>query len=190
MTWVALHEVTHAVQFAGVPWLHAHMAGLVRELLQKRRSSHRNPRGSCGCPPARRSGDFGGALRRGDLISIVTSQAERETLDRVQAVMAVIEGHAEHVMDAVAPDLLPSLPGCARRSTGVGARSRDSRACSPGCSDSSSSYGSTSRASTSATRSFASVDRGPASRVLRARGAADARRARGSLRLVGSDQYR
>jgi putative hydrolase len=35
---------------------------------------------------------------------------ERETIDRVQAVMAVIEGHAEHVMDAVAPDLLPSLP--------------------------------------------------------------------------------
>src|SRR5207302_6104290 len=51
-----------------------------------------------------------GALRRGDLISIVTSPAERERLDRVQAVMAVIEGHAEHVMDAVAPDLLPSLP--------------------------------------------------------------------------------
>src|SRR5205085_2016672 len=50
------------------------------------------------------------ALRRGDLISVFTTSAERETLDRVQAVMAVIEGHAEHVMDAVAPDLLPSLP--------------------------------------------------------------------------------
>ena len=50
------------------------------------------------------------ALRRGDLIAIVTSHAERATLDRVQAVMAVIEGHAEHVMDAVAPDLLPNLP--------------------------------------------------------------------------------
>ena len=34
MTWVALHEVTHAVQFAGVPWLHGHVAGLVRELLR------------------------------------------------------------------------------------------------------------------------------------------------------------
>ncbi len=34
MTWVALHEVTHAVQFAGVPWLHGHLAGLVRELLE------------------------------------------------------------------------------------------------------------------------------------------------------------
>ena len=41
---------------------------------------------------------------------MLTNTAERETLDRVQAVMAVIEGHAEHVMDAVAPDLLPSLP--------------------------------------------------------------------------------
>src|SRR5205814_7163176 len=51
-----------------------------------------------------------GALRQGDLVSVVTNTAERETLDRVQAVMAVIEGHAEHVMDAVAPDLLPSLP--------------------------------------------------------------------------------
>ena len=56
---------------------------------------------------ARRTFD---ALRHGDLISILTSDVERDTLDRVQAVMAVIEGHAEHVMDAVAPDLLPSLP--------------------------------------------------------------------------------
>jgi putative hydrolase len=44
------------------------------------------------------------------MITAVTNSAERDTLDRVQAVMAVIEGHAEHVMDAVAPDLLPSLP--------------------------------------------------------------------------------
>jgi putative hydrolase len=50
------------------------------------------------------------ALRHGDLVSVVVSQSERAALDRVQAVMAVIEGHAEHVMDAVAPDLLPSLP--------------------------------------------------------------------------------
>jgi coenzyme F420 biosynthesis associated uncharacterized protein len=109
MTWVALHEVTHAVQFAGVPWLHAHMAGLVRELLQKAEVRIETPR-KLRMPSAEEVRHFGGALRRGDLISIVTSKAERETLDRVQAVMAVIEGHAEHVMDAVAPDLLPSLP--------------------------------------------------------------------------------
>jgi coenzyme F420 biosynthesis associated uncharacterized protein len=109
MTWVALHEVTHAVQFAGVPWLHRHVASLVRELLQQAELRIETPR-KLRLPSAEEFRRIGRALRQGDLISVVTSKAERETLDRVQAVMAVIEGHAEHVMDAVAPDLLPSLP--------------------------------------------------------------------------------
>ena len=109
ITWVALHEVTHAVQFAGVPWLHAHVAGLVRELLRSaelRMEAERKLR----LPTREQVKRTFESLRRGDLISILTSDVERETLNQVQAVMAVIEGHAEHVMDAVAPDLLPSLP--------------------------------------------------------------------------------
>jgi coenzyme F420 biosynthesis associated uncharacterized protein len=109
MTWVALHEVTHAVQFAGVPWLHAHVAGLVRELLKSAEVRLEAPR-KLHIPSTDEVKRVLGHLRNGDLISIVTTTPERETLDRVQAVMAVIEGHAEHVMDAVAPDLLPSLP--------------------------------------------------------------------------------
>ncbi len=109
MTWVALHEVTHAVQFAGVPWLHGHVAGLVRNLLAQaelRIDARRRLR----LPTRGEVSRVVEQLRHGDLIGIVTTSAERQTLDRVQAVMAVIEGHAEHVMDAVAPDLLPSLP--------------------------------------------------------------------------------
>jgi coenzyme F420 biosynthesis associated uncharacterized protein len=109
MTWVTLHEVTHAVQFAGVPWLHPHVAGLVRDLLKQAEVRIDTPR-KLRLPSGDEIKRILGALRQGDLISIVTSKAERDTLDRVQAVMAVIEGHAEHVMDAVAPDLLPSLP--------------------------------------------------------------------------------
>jgi coenzyme F420 biosynthesis associated uncharacterized protein len=109
MTWVTLHEVTHAVQFAGVPWLHPHVAGLVKELLQQAELRIDAPR-KLKMPTRDELGRITRALREGDLVSVVTSKAERETLDRVQAVMAVIEGHAEHVMDAVAPDLLPSLP--------------------------------------------------------------------------------
>ncbi len=45
---------------------------------------------------------------------MVASEPERAAIDRAQAVMAVIEGHAEHVMDAVAPELLPSLPDLRR----------------------------------------------------------------------------
>jgi coenzyme F420 biosynthesis associated uncharacterized protein len=108
MTWVALHEVTHAVQFAGVPWLHPHVAGLVQELLASAELRIDAPR-KLRIPSRDELAQFVGALRDGDLISIVTTKAERDTLDRVQAVMAVIEGHAEHVMDAVAPDLVPSL---------------------------------------------------------------------------------
>ena len=109
MTWVTLHEVTHAVQFAGVPWLHRHVAGLVRELLRSAEVRLEAPR-KLRIPTTDEVKRVLGHLRDGDLISIVTTTPERETLDRVQSVMAVIEGHAEHVMDAVAPDLLPSLP--------------------------------------------------------------------------------
>jgi coenzyme F420 biosynthesis associated uncharacterized protein len=109
MTWVTLHEVTHAVQFAGVPWLHAHVAGLIRELLSRAEVRIDTPR-KLRIPSTDEIRRTLSALRQGDLVSIVTTEAERETLDQVQAVMAVIEGHAEHVMDAVAPDLVPSLP--------------------------------------------------------------------------------
>jgi coenzyme F420 biosynthesis associated uncharacterized protein len=109
MTWVALHEVTHAVQFAAVPWLQGHVAGLVRELLQSAELRIETPR-KLHLPSREEIRRVASALRRGDLIALAASEAERDTLNRVQAVMAVIEGHAEHVMDAVAPDLLPSLP--------------------------------------------------------------------------------
>jgi coenzyme F420 biosynthesis associated uncharacterized protein len=92
-----------------VPWLHSHVAGLVRELLRSAELRIEEPR-KFKFPSFDDLRRIGRALREGDLISVVTSESERETLDRVQAVMAVIEGHAEHVMDAVAPDLLPSLP--------------------------------------------------------------------------------
>ena len=109
VTWVALHEVTHAVQFAGVPWLQPHLAAMVRELLdgaELRIDAKRALR-------LPRTGDLqrlANAVRTGDLFSLVANPRERATLDRMQATMAVIEGHAEHVMDAVGAPLLPSLP--------------------------------------------------------------------------------
>ena len=109
VTWVALHEVTHAVQFGGVPWLQEHLAGLIRELLasaEARMEQHRRLH----IPSRETVQRIGRAALRADLLGMVASAPERSALDRAQAVMAVIEGHAEHVMDAVAPDLLPSLP--------------------------------------------------------------------------------
>ncbi len=109
LTWVALHEVTHAVQFAGVPWLQPHMAGMVRELLShaELRIDARRALRMPGTSDVKR---LAAAVRSGDLVSLVASEQERATLERMQCTMAVLEGHAEHVMDAVGAPLLPSLP--------------------------------------------------------------------------------
>ncbi len=109
VTWVALHEVTHAVQFGGVPWLQDHLAELIRELLASAEARLATRRGFH-LPSRAALQRFGRAAFRADLVGMVASEPERAVIDRMQAVMAVIEGHAEHVMDAVAPELLPSLP--------------------------------------------------------------------------------
>src|SRR5579875_4054491 len=109
LTWVTLHEVTHAVQFSGVPWLQGYLAGLVAELMRSAEVRMDAPRG-LRLPSRAQLRRAARAARAGDVVGIFASPGERETLDRVQAAMAVVEGHAEHVMDAVAPDLLPSLP--------------------------------------------------------------------------------
>ena len=48
------------------------------------------------------------AVRQGELITLVVGRERREVIDRMQATMAVVEGYAEHVMDAVGADVLPS----------------------------------------------------------------------------------
>jgi coenzyme F420 biosynthesis associated uncharacterized protein len=109
LMWVALHEVTHAVQFGGVPWLQPHLAGMVRELLasaELRIDAKRALR----MPRAEDFKRLVAAVREGDFVSLVASPQERATLDRMQATMAVLEGYAEHVMDAVGAQRLPSLP--------------------------------------------------------------------------------
>lgn len=114
LRWVAIHEVTHAVQFAGVPWLQPHMASMVRELLdsaQLRIDARRALR-------LPRTDDFKRiveVVRSGDIVTLVASPGEKRTIDTMQATMAVVEGYAEHVMDAVGEPLLPGLPRLRRR---------------------------------------------------------------------------
>ena len=42
-------------------------------------------------------------------MALVRDPAQREVLDRVTAVMSLVEGHAEFVMDGVGPDVVPSV---------------------------------------------------------------------------------
>jgi len=108
LRWVALHETTHALQFGGVPWLRGHLAGMVSELLQ---ALSVDPRRLLRLPDL---GDLRGlvdTVREGGVTALVIGPERRTLLDRMQATMAVLEGYAEHVMDAVGAEVLPDLPG-------------------------------------------------------------------------------
>jgi coenzyme F420 biosynthesis associated uncharacterized protein len=106
--WVCIHEVTHAVQFAGAPWLRPHLGGMLRELLDGMRVGVR-----VGALPSLPSAgdlrDLAARLRAGELLRIGLGEERWALLERVQAAMSLIEGHAEHVMDAVGADVLPAL---------------------------------------------------------------------------------
>lgn len=108
LTWIAFHEVTHAVQFAGVPWLRPHVAGLLGELMASLEVEV-DPRVLLRDPSVTDVRERVDALREEGIVAALAGPERREMLARLQCVMAVIEGHAEHVMDVVGEIVLPSL---------------------------------------------------------------------------------
>ena len=110
LLWVLIHEQTHSIQFGSVPWLRDHLSGLVAELLDSASGGL-----DVGAIVARAKDlvapDPRAGLRRildGELTRIFAGKEQAEVMDRMAAVMAVVEGYAEHVMDeasAGAPEL-------------------------------------------------------------------------------------
>jgi coenzyme F420 biosynthesis associated uncharacterized protein len=121
LRWVALHETTHALQFGGVPWLRSYLAGLVQELLDGL-DVQAGGLFDFKLPDLSRFADLskltdvsrlrelGDELKEGGLISFGLSPERKDLLERAQSFMALLEGYAEHVMDAVGADLLEDLP--------------------------------------------------------------------------------
>jgi coenzyme F420 biosynthesis associated uncharacterized protein len=106
--WVCLHEETHRVQFTSVPWLRGYVQGMMTEfllasdldtsaLLQRMRSA---------------AGAVAGAVRGGEggsLMEAMQTPEQRALLDKLTAVMTLVEGHGDYVMDAVGPTVVPSV---------------------------------------------------------------------------------
>jgi coenzyme F420 biosynthesis associated uncharacterized protein len=110
LAWVALHEVTHVLQFSGVPWLREHLGSLLREYLTT--VEVRIDRGAAGGLPSLPDPSLiVERFRDGGLAALVQTHEQRTIMSRIQAAMAVIEGYSEHVMDAVGADVLPAYEG-------------------------------------------------------------------------------
>jgi coenzyme F420 biosynthesis associated uncharacterized protein len=93
-----------------VTWLRDHLRGLIREYLDS--VEVRIDSGAAGgLPSLPRPAQFVEAFREGGLAALVQTREQRDLMNRLQAAMAVVEGYAEHVMDALGPELLPAYAG-------------------------------------------------------------------------------
>lgn len=106
--WIAVHEAAHLMQFTAVPWMREHFHGLIRTFFDAAE------------PEESSAAQFGRAVRRAlnaprdedsrtpaadpaepDVMAAITSPEQREALAKIQALMTLLEGHAESVMDGV-----------------------------------------------------------------------------------------
>jgi coenzyme F420 biosynthesis associated uncharacterized protein len=104
--WICAHELTHVFQFQGVPWLREHMSGLLRRYVETLEVRIQNGHAG-GLPSFPDPARLVEAFREGGLAALVQSPEQQALMNEVQAVMSVIEGYSEHVMDAVAAEFIP-----------------------------------------------------------------------------------
>ena len=106
--WVTIHEVTHAVQFEGAPWLRDYLGGLISALLESVNAGTKLnlPNRMPSLTALRESAERAGS---GDLLRVTLGEERWQSVERIQAAMSLVEGHAEHVMDAVGEEVLPAM---------------------------------------------------------------------------------
>ena len=105
--WVCLHEETHRVQFTAVPWLRQHVIDSARRLSldlapDPEQLGDTIRKLAENLPDALRSGGNG-------LTDIFATPEQRAQIARVTAIMSLLEGHADVVMDDVGPAVVPSV---------------------------------------------------------------------------------
>ncbi|MGW7262806.1 zinc-dependent metalloprotease [Streptomyces sp. NPDC054842] len=110
--WVCLHEETHRTQFTAVPWLRDHLEGEIQSFLAETEVDpmtvleriREAAQSLAGGRPEGEEGEDGRSL-----VELVQTPAQREILGRLTAVMSLLEGHADFVMDGVGPAVVPSV---------------------------------------------------------------------------------
>ncbi|WP_433600806.1 zinc-dependent metalloprotease [Nocardia sp. CA-135953] len=111
--WVCLHEVTHRVQFSSAPWLADYMRANVdtlgevgeeplADMLGRLVEEVRDRRRGTGPADPNSRGVVG-------LLRATQAPPQREALDRLLMLGTLLEGHADHVMDAVGPAVIPTV---------------------------------------------------------------------------------
>jgi coenzyme F420 biosynthesis associated uncharacterized protein len=107
--WVCLHEVTHRTQFTAVPWMRGHFLGEVQAFVDASQAGGEHLLERLRRAVATLSETIRNPDSRASVLDIVQTPAQRAVLDRLTALMTLLEGHAEFVMDGVGPEVIPSV---------------------------------------------------------------------------------
>ena len=107
--WVCLHEATHRLQFNAVPWLRDHFASQVRSFMAATEDPDTVAKMVGRLPAALRGARRGETSDALGMLTLLQNPEQRATLDRLIALATLLEGHADHVMDAVGPAVVPSV---------------------------------------------------------------------------------
>lgn len=110
--WVAMHEETHRVQFTAVPWLRGHLIARSQQLAldlapTPEEMGKRFEQLARKLPEVFTSGE--------GLTQVLATPEQREQIAELTAVMSLLEGHADVVMDDVGPAVIPSVDEIRRK---------------------------------------------------------------------------
>jgi coenzyme F420 biosynthesis associated uncharacterized protein len=104
-TWIALHETTHAFEFESHPWLRPYLA----DRLERQLTAFSKDASSLGRDALRA---LGRALRgegEGHWIERLMGEEQRRLFRETQAVMSLLEGFGDYVMDDVGREIVPDV---------------------------------------------------------------------------------
>ena len=113
--WLALHETTHAFEFEAHPWLRDYMNGMLEEYFTFLSNDVEYLKR--GAEAVRmfwdRARDNSGDSS--SWIEMVMTPEQRRLFNKMQAMMSVVEGYSNHVMNAVGRDLMPDFTTISNR---------------------------------------------------------------------------
>jgi len=99
-TFIALHEATHAFEFEAYPWLRDHFAASVAEAIEQLAGD------SSGLAGRLRSAMAG---KGGHWLERMMTPAQLAAFHRTQALMSLLEGYSNHVMNHAGERILPGF---------------------------------------------------------------------------------
>lgn len=110
--WIALHETTHAFEFEAYPWVRAHFNGLLRQYFDQLNEQLESLGSGLGQLLGRVAQNWGSGRH---WIEMMLTPQQRQLFDQLQALMSLVEGYSNHIMNAIGRQLLPSFEQIERR---------------------------------------------------------------------------